>query len=373
MFSCNLFFYTFTAYICYMPKSSHNTSNPSINYFFILIVLFGFNSCKKGSISSTGKQPVKTGTSVIITGNVLAGNQNPVAVYWKDGVIHRLVTDTTGTSTATGIAINDTDVYICGNVNGYATYWKNGIATIVANGASATAITVNGNDVYVAGNRFINGNQVAAYWKNNTLFSIGDTTEMSTPSSILVNGSDVYVAGHDFSLPKNFYSLALWKNGVKSVISSINVIGYATNDLAIDSNKIYITGDLGYATSLHTQAILWENANPLYLTYIPTTGTSGTNAIVVNNGNIYVAGYSNNMAAYWTVNGTSFTEHDLTSPSLLYFATAIAFNGADMYISGNQESLNLSTPYENAVYWKNGTIVNLAPNGSTTGIGVVKY
>jgi len=351
-----------------MPKLLHPNFKSLITaLLFLAIIQSTLNSCSKSS-PSPNKPLVKTGTNVYVVGIYYTQNMTPVAAYWKDGVLHKLVTDTTIESFATGIAIKDTNVYICGAIKGTAVYWKNGALTTVATDAEAEAITVSGNDVYLAGINYINRNYVAAYWKNNTLFSIGDTTLMATPTSIAVNGSDVYVVAQEYDTKSSYNSLVLWKNGIKSSIYSNNS-GSAINTLAINGSDVYITGDINYFSSNNgSQAILWKNGKLDFIYQPATASISGTNTITINNNIIYLAGYSNSKAVYWSSSDNFYTEHDLTSSSQ-YIATGITFNKTDMYIAGNEQT----TLTSNAVYWKNGTMVKLTNNSYTSGIGVVQY
>jgi hypothetical protein len=73
-----------------------------------------------------------------------------------------------------------------------------------------------------------------------------------------------------------------------------------------------------------------------------------------------------NSAAYWK-NGVLNTLSGSTPE--FYMATAIAVNGSDIYVAGTG-----GYPSNNAVYWKNRTLVQLTNRSSiTTGIVVVQH
>lgn len=337
--------------------------------FFLITILFFSISCKK-STPSPVKPPItkKTGTVVYVVGEIYTANDIPVATCWENGVAKMMWADTTKNSMANGILVKDTDIYICGSVNGAtAVYWKNGVMHTLPQGVNTYAIAVSGNDVYVTGCTYSNGNYIAAYWKNEQLISIGDTTKMSYPSSIAVSGSDVYIAGSEFTFIPGVELgptyMTLWKNGIEKIITPFagDPLSIA---IALNGDNVYITGAFGSVTD-QTQAAYWENADLHLLTN--NSADASANAVAINNGDIYFAGKSNNMAAYWD---KSNIEHDLTDPSLKYDATAITFNGTDMYIAGYQDV----TTATNAAYWKNGQIVSLSKKPSyAAGIGVVNY
>lgn len=334
--------------------------------FILLIASLGVLSCSK---SNTPNKPVKkTGTDVYVVGSINTKGGTPVATYWVNGVAKALVTDTTVTSVANGIAINGTDVYISGSVGSVAVYWKNNTRINLPGGVLGLGITINGNDVYVSGCTYVNNYYTAAYWKNGTLVQIGDQIENTYGKSISVNGNDVYVGGlsiktpgtSGFSSPVN---LIYWKNGTETVLSGMPTNSVSTSILATGSD-IYLTGDFNDITYDHRQAWYFKNGQPYQLTNISTVASAA--AIALYSGNIYIAGNSNGVPCYWENN----IEHDLAAPTAQYNITSITFNNSDMYIAGYY-----GVTTSNAVYWKNGTMLQLpsAGNSYASGIGVVQY
>jgi hypothetical protein len=345
-----------------------NLSKIKKSALFIALICFSA-ACKKNGTSPSHPIPVKkTGTVVYVVGETYTVNDIPVATCWVNGVAKMMSTDTTKNSEANGIVVKDTDVYICGSVNqATAVYWKNGVMHTLPQGVNTLGITIDGNDVYVTGCIYTNGNYVAAYWKNGQIKIIGDTTKMSYPSSIAINGSDVYIAGSEFTLKpiQNITGpyLTSWKNDVEKVIEPCTSSPESIA-IAVNGSDVYITGAYGTVTDA-TQAAYWKNNGMVLLTNNATDATA--NAMVFNNGGLYLAGKSNNMAAYWDSHNM---EHDITDASLKYDATAITFNGTDMYLAGYKEGSTETY----AVYWKNGTLTALTQKPSyAAGIGVVKY
>lgn len=334
--------------------------------FILLIVLSGILSCSKNG--TPGKPVKKTGTDVYVVGSINTKGGTPVATYWVNGVAHALVTDTTVTSLANGIAIKDTDVYICGTIGGAAVYWKNNVRINLPGGVLGLGMAINGNDIYVSGCTYVNNYYTAVYWKNGTLVQLGDQTENTYGNSISINGTDVYVGGlslkapgtSGFSSPVN---LVYWKNGTATVLNPMPTNVQPTSILATGSD-VYLTGDFNDISYDHRQAWYYKNGQPYQLTNINTIASA--TAIALYNENIYIAGYSNGVPCYWENN----IEHDLTAPAAQYTVTSISFNNSDMYIAGYY---GVSTA--NAVYWKNGAIVQLPSTGDSfaSGIGVVQY
>ena len=141
--------------------------------YFILIVLFAFGACKKGTNPPSPKQPIDV--DVYVAGYIIVQNSS-VATYWKNGVITKLPGES-GDCMANAIVVNGKDVFLAGFVTtadtyskNIAAYWINGIKVNLADSAlnsKANALAVNSNDIYIAGYRmFSSGHLTATYWKN---------------------------------------------------------------------------------------------------------------------------------------------------------------------------------------------------------------
>lgn len=129
---------------------------------------------------------------------------------------------------STGIFVQGDDVYVSGNDNELAVYWKNGVEisplTSAFPATIGNAVTVHGSDVYLAG--FINvissaNGSAAAYWKNGVETNLTAGTTRDAACAIAVNGNDVYTAGNVGN------NAAYWKNKVVTQLSSNNSVAYA--------------------------------------------------------------------------------------------------------------------------------------------------
>ena len=147
------------------------------------------------------------GNDVYIVGNVHSNYfQTQIATIWKNGIAMNL-TDGSRSAFANGIYISGSDVYACGGeVDGsgsylIAEYWKNGIRFILSDSSClsvANGITVSGTDVYVGGNRTAgsivstNGFDTAILWKNAIPRSISDASIGAYIYNLASFQSDIY-------------------------------------------------------------------------------------------------------------------------------------------------------------------------------------
>ncbi len=335
--------------------------NASKNLLFIVIVMFLLVSCgKKGSPG-----PTNTKTDVYVIGTELRGNyNNPVAVYWKNGV--KVVLGDTLIqgikSAANAITVSDTDVYIAGSVNYHAVYWKNGKRIVLQGGVAsdATAITIVGTDVYVAGmNEFNAGGMEPVYWKNGVpiLLDDGGGPAYTSATAIAVAGNNVYVAGYsetykvDKSNLNAYPNAVFWNNGVLSVLgpsvstsSSFAPPGSSNEgwvNIAVSGTDVYVTGAF---TS--TGTAYWKNGTVVALENNTTPFYSLLNNVAIIGSDVYAVGLGNFHPAYWKNGVETILTGDLSDP-----ANGITVSGSDIYVSGNTAS--------GPVYWKNGTLVQL--------------
>jgi hypothetical protein len=226
----------------------------------------------------------------------------------------------------------------------------------------ARGIAVSGNDVYVSGVVYTTNYGYAVVWKNGVPIKLSPDSNASEATRIIVDGSDVYVVGyiHDILSQTNTgiqysYNPIYWKNGVPNNIPNATAI----NSIAITGTDVYIGGAVrsayvyssGANAGLHgAKAAYWKNNEPLdSLNSVQSNlpyNSSQITAITANSTGVYAAGISESYPLeYWT-NGVPAELSGATPDS---FATGIAANGGDVYISG----ILFSNGYNHAVYWKN--------------------
>jgi hypothetical protein len=290
---------------------------------------------------------------VTIKGSVdvyVAGFENGVAVYWKNGQAVPLPSN--GIAYASSIFVVGNDVYVAGaelgsqNVAVRAMYWKNGQPFYLTGPtlAEANAITVSGNDVYVAGKEF----GVAKYWKNGQAVALTNGQFDAEARDILVIGNDIYLTGSEVN-PNSTRNARYWKNGiVDSLVNSVS-----GSSLAVAGTDVYIAG-WGVSSSLEYEAKYWKNGQEVKLTI--EQPNSGGHSIAFHNGDVYVAGWDFWKAKYWK-NGQGIS---LTTGQSFATATSIKIFEGDVYVAGTESGSNNNYI---ATYWKNGQAVPLS-NGA---------
>jgi hypothetical protein len=211
-------------------------------------------------------------TGIAISGNdiYVSGytyqNQRMVAMYWKNGN-PVILTDTTMEGFASSIAVSGSDVYVGGHQapeNNYnrttGVIWKNGIPhflTDTSGISGVSALTISGNDVYAAGYIYSGALNGQAYWKNDSVFIIGDPS--SSANSIAVSGNDVYVAGNDNG-SYGPYSARLWKNGNELKLDDGGYFSYASS-VFVSGNDVYVGG---VNSKIGRVATYWKNGKPVH-------------------------------------------------------------------------------------------------------------
>jgi hypothetical protein len=320
--------------------------NKSI-YIGIIICIFSACGKKQNSNPST---PNPT-ADVYLAGGVVANTGFSEAVYWKNGVAVKLVTDSSSNSGAVSIAVSGSNVCVAGyvTVNGTEApvYWENGVIKSLPNAAMQIfphSIAISGNDVYFVGVIFGNGTETAAYWKNGVLNTLLSTETYSSARAIFVSGNDIYIAGTTIS--NSIDHGTYWKNGVATVFPDI--LSQAT-DITVNGNDVYVADNsvAYWKNGVHTKMTLGNNI---------VTGIS--NGIAVSGNGVYLTGFGftanqETVATYWKNDGTTnvTSQVSLSAPSNGASSGAvIALNGSDVYIAG-QFANNYNS------YWKNGSFI----------------
>ncbi len=219
-------------------------------------------------------------------------------------------------------------------------------------------ITVNGvydedNDVYILGDH----GKILLYWKNGFPTQITESKNRIIGKSIKVHNDNVYVAADDYT-DKGFPIAKYWINDQEFILSEHKS---GVTDLAVSDNNVYVTGYEVDSTGLYI-ATFWKNG---VATHLDSGGNfSIANAVTVNNGDVYIAGYKadynngdNEIAKYWK-NGK---EIEITRNT-----TA---NAQDIYVKDNKVYTLVNESVNNVVrakYWVDGNGYILSENNTAT-------
>lgn len=239
---------------------------------------------------------------------------------------------------------NPVDVYVAGSKNGQACYWKNNQLFTLDSGnlvdVTATKIIVSNGDVYVFGIGFYSS-QPSVYhnlfWKNGVLTNL--TLSYSTNVQVVKNIGDMDVVGDDVyfcgitkiqDLAVEQYEIAYWKNGVKTIISSISSLNGTTTNIKVLNSDVYIRmirdGLYGY----------YKN-----FTYNETPNApTSRKGFAVNNNEISIIYQTGNMQS--TV--YNITNNTFTPIATDGFYTDLYFDNNNMYYKN----------YDNQYIYKNG-------------------
>ena len=267
----------------------------------------------------------------------------------------------------TPVVANVPDIYSAGRINvaglSYAAYWKNNqLVKLSDTSSEGDHIMVVGSDVYVSGNGGL-GNR-ACYWKNGVFTSLYHGISQEYTSAICSSGQDVYIAGSGLSATNQVAEY--WKNGQAVIMKPDSEIA-AVSGIAVSGADVYLVG-YEYTIPNYPQAVLWKNGTAIRLTN--NNHLSMASGIFIQGNDIYVCGVEDDhsdsfqVAKYWK-NGIATVLSDSTSCS---FAHSIFVSGNDVYVSGYQHpgTVLQSTGSSIATYWKNGVATKLFDGSSST-------
>lgn len=168
------------------------------------------------------------GSDIYAAGFTTVTNNYAVAVYWKNGIVTKLSSETANAN-ANSIAVNGADVYVAGytldaNNNPTAVLWKNGVATTLSSLKSmASIVAINGNDVFIVGY----DSDKPVYWKNGQEKDLPLNAQLVFVSAIAFKGSDIYIGGYTSTGP------ILWKNQTATQFTKPDNILYPENVLVV--------------------------------------------------------------------------------------------------------------------------------------------
>jgi len=286
----------------------------------------------------------------------------PQAVYWKNGS-PTVLADTK--LFPESIVVSGADIYIGGwDIGNIPVYYKNNIRNALRGGMTPgdiLGLAISGNDIYITG--ATDGNDKVTYLKNRIPveidWSIGNSDSfhasgMASASAVTVSGSDVYTLGEVMDTITNLNNtymvpeLAYWKNNELNLLGSSSAHALPTG-IAVSGPNVYISA------TKDGNAMYWANGVPINL------GEGFATSIFVSGNDVYVSGIINDgsvygSAVYWKNGKLVFLASNAST-------TGIVVSGNDVYVAGNLW-------FHYGVYWKNGVVDTLTNNGSVSAIAL---
>ncbi len=311
-----------------------------------------------------------TGRTVYIVGSSYNEAGILTACYWVDGTRVELP----GGAWATDIVVVNGTVYTCGTgESSDACYWINTTRyDLPGDWSEAEAIAVDGDDIYVAG-WFDNG---SCYWKNGEKINLTTGRESQAFSIGIRNNGSVYVGGY-FMNNHHYFLPCFWKDGNNRTTLPVASGGDGeVYDMALEDGNmryyagyILTSGKLGYVQ----KASYWRHTTrttlPLGGSQWDIYGAIG-NGITIENGNVYVAGYTdwyedtNNpyttggwFPQYWKNSNI----YDLEGGPMTDFGTGAAHDikvvdGNVIVVGEATRDTSYYDSYTSACYWLNGEL-----------------
>ncbi|MEI6092474.1 MAG: Ig-like domain-containing protein [bacterium] len=177
---------------------------------------------------------------------------------------------------------------------------------------------------------------------------------ISASTNLVVGGTaiaDVYVVGYSSdSTP------TVWKNGVKTDLTTINEAAYS---VYVSGTDVYVAGTRLNTTDIpaHFVPTVLKNGN---ITDLPVMGCDArAYSVFVSGTDVYVAGYYGDCATYIAAVWKNGVRTDLNLTGTDAMARSVFVNGTNVYVSGyyspNDGSYNAV-----AAVWKNGVRTNLS-------------
>jgi len=246
--------------------------------------------------------------------------------------------------------IKEPDIYITGRIKNdrfnEAVYWKNGVMhklPVHGYNSGTQSIAIWKNKVYITGYVTLDGITNAVYWVDGVQFNLGD----AEAKSIAVNDNGIFIAGRTYGKKSNGYDLTiatLWKNGSPSRLSSTDIDSYA-NCVTLDGNDVYVGGNQRNLEMSGARAVYWKNGVMTELVDFNHKLASDVNEIVLYGKDVYSVGHFDHSAAYWK-NGTLVA----LLPDVRSYLYSMYLKGSAFFLAGN---IYRSSNDGNLVYWKN--------------------
>lgn len=273
-----------------------------------------------------------------------------LALILVTGLLHTSCSSDLVSDTTTRCPV---DVYVAGQKDSQACYWKNNQLVLLESGEIigplASKIIVVNDDVHVLGIGVGTSplGTLPMYWKNGALTNLKTTLstqdeEVTSITDMEIVGTDVYFVGYTKKALIAFedYSLAYWKNGIKTVVH--NYGGYAQNQarIKVANNTVYVTGTNNGNFNISGQ-IDGYYTNGVF-TNISDSILSG---LAVNNNEVYTFGMLDGSSYYKNITTNSETTLPLGSNGI----TKLLFDNGNMYYTDS------GSIYKNGVLFDDAT------------------
>ena len=218
-------------------------------------------------------------------------------------------------------------------------------------------INVTKNKIFVAGSEVINTKVVPVIWIDGVKTTLSSEAGSNTDAlAVFVQDNDVYIIGKEELAKK---SLVLWKNGLRSRVSSLAAF-VAFKELVVNNGNVYV---LGIETIDNGLPFIkyWKNGVAVDIVPSITAGKENRaeNMVVVNN-DVYVSGFENNATAtrftakFWK-NGVPTTIGSGTQNSL---ASSIVVDATSVSVLFTE--ISNSTLRNEVKLWKDNNISLIA-------------
>jgi hypothetical protein len=332
---------------------------------FIGLTLFFF-SCKEV------KTPEAKEAVYILAREQAGPNQPMMGVVYKDGVPN-IINANNNSLWVIDFTVHNSDVYVLAQQttsNGTDDFqiFKNGVSIqSLGNGLTfyPNGIAMINQDIKVVGVRIVSNKRRLSLWANGVISDITtNNLEVQSPS-ITAIGSDTYITAQQETFPNNTgWSIAkYWKNGSEVVLGDSVSQSLATG-IAVSGSDVLVSG---YRFS---KPCYWKNKSITYLAN-PNGNINGfTNTAVINGSDFYIGGMlmsspGKEQAVYWK-NGNLV---ELTTDQFKASANDMKIKDNNLYFVGYSQQTSSSN--KTAMFWKNNTPTVLN-NSSTVNSEAIK-
>lgn len=278
------------------------------------------------------------------------------ACYWKNGTrVDLPVVDESPMDEARAITVSNGSLYIAGRGEMSGCYWKDGVCTRLTEYYDVQSIAVDNDAVYVlAGGSFL--------WKNGVLQDV-DWAKGFTPYALTFTEGTLNAAGRiHLEISSLNYSADLAACGTPKSPHQLStpIVSNLSDALCVTSSagSVYVGGYYYDKDADINRPCFWRDNQPTTLEVPKGATDSSAEAICVDNGTVYSAGYywinNRNTPIYWT--NEKYTELPIPSDATEAEVTGIAAAAGTVYVSGIYRDKNYTA---HACYWVNGEVKTL--------------